>query len=35
MVDHEYAQQWHWVWNDGYATQFKSNKQWFFCVKVS
>jgi hypothetical protein len=30
MVDHEYAPHWHWVWNDGCASQFKSNKPWFF-----
>jgi hypothetical protein len=30
MVDHEYAPQWHWVWSDGFASQFKSNKPWFF-----
>ncbi len=29
MVDHEYAPQWHWVWSDGCASQFKSNKPWF------
>ncbi len=30
MVEQGYAPQWHWVWNDGCASQFKSSKPWYF-----
>jgi len=30
MVEQGYAHEWHWVWSDGWVTQFKSNKPWYF-----
>jgi hypothetical protein len=30
MVEHGYAPQWHWVWSDGCAFQFKNSKHWYF-----
>jgi len=30
MVEQGSALQWHWVWNDECASQFKSNKPWYF-----
>ncbi len=30
MVEQGYACEWHWVWSDGWVTQFKNNKPWYF-----
>jgi len=33
MVDNGHTPQWHWVWNNGCASQFKSSKPWYFVSK--
>lgn len=33
MVESRHAPKWHFVWSDGYATQFKSSKPWYFVTK--
>jgi len=30
MVEQGYSRQWHWVWSDNCASQFKSIKPWYF-----
>lgn len=29
MVEQGYVLQWHWVWSDGCASQFKNSKPWY------
>jgi hypothetical protein len=33
MVDNGHTPQWHWVWNNGCASQFKNSKPWYFVSK--
>ncbi len=30
MVEQGYTHEWHWVWIDGWVTQFKCKKPWYF-----
>jgi hypothetical protein len=30
MVEQGYTLKWHWVWNNGCASQLKNNKPWYF-----